>query len=218
MLLLHGERSVVRAAPECRVQTALVAPEDADGTIARIKAAMDTGTAYLGFVAGEIVVDLAPCYWEVVRLFELHPALGCVSGRLVGPAGTVCDACWVRDGARLVSPMIGLAPTDAGAYALALKPHLVDAPCGRIAFFRLAALAGRLSEFRETNSTETLIAEMTDALGSADCAIAYSPLVLGQCPASAATVPARPPLTHAARIERGPRGLARFEASNGRFR
>lgn len=94
-------------------------------TIAPLKAALATIIEPLSIVRSASITPVGDSwFWEAVKLFELHGNVRLVHGlvldqnQMVQRGGEV----FLRDG-RLVCPQRGKLATDAGAFALALKPH-----------------------------------------------------------------------------------------------
>lgn len=174
MTVLHAADTRLRSHG---LPTTLIPLAEDESASESLKAAVSAYSAYIALIGSGLQIDLGECYWEVARLFELHPSVACVSGRVIDPDGKVADACAVWDGKRFVSPWRGRAAADPGDYALALKAHLVDAPCESIAFLRSAAIRPVLSVLEETSSVEALVSTLQRALGGQGALTAFSPLV-----------------------------------------
>ena len=66
--------------------------------------------------------------WEATKWFELQPDAAIVSGRILDDRDLVVDAGSRVTVGETVPLYKGLHRTDAGAFALALKPQTIDAP------------------------------------------------------------------------------------------
>jgi glycosyltransferase involved in cell wall biosynthesis len=62
--------------------------------------------------------------WEAMRMFEMYPDIGAVSGRVLDQDGMVIDCCLSETGSIAGHPSwIGMRRTDPGPFARALKPQ-----------------------------------------------------------------------------------------------
>jgi len=91
--------------------------------------------------SGDLTIENEAVYAEVARLFELHPSVAAVGGRVLDPDDRIVEGCLVINQAgAFESPWEGRNAVDPGPYALALKPQSVDGVGSSLAFFRLQAL------------------------------------------------------------------------------
>jgi glycosyltransferase involved in cell wall biosynthesis len=116
--------------------------------------------------------------WEAVKLFEMHPEVAVVSGRLMNTNDVVVAGGSVRDNlGRLVSPFAGLRRTDAGPYAMALKAHCILCPADGL-FVARAGFLRRAIEHRPHRLELPALPAWLGAFAIAEnVRIAYSPLL-----------------------------------------
>jgi O-antigen biosynthesis protein len=116
--------------------------------------------------------------WEAVKLFEMHPEVAVVSGRLMNTNDVVVAGGSVRDNlGRLVSPFAGLRRTDAGPYAMALKAHCILCPADGL-FVARAGFLRRAIEHRPHRLELPALPGWLGAFAIAEnVRIAYSPLL-----------------------------------------
>ena len=220
IVVLHGHDTLIRLGNnDDRVPCTLLRTNHNSDLNMLVADSFGEGISYFGIVGNGLSIDLDRCYWEALRLFELHPTIGCVSGRVIGKDGLITDACWINDDGRLVNPWLQRAAEDPGPYALALKPHLVDAPCDRVAFFRVDALNRDKLAGKTATSIEVLVSDFQSALYGKAVQVAFSPIMVACALTNPAATRSRPILIEH-RNASGDRGLARlmFHESDSGFR
>ena len=146
----------------------------------RLRKALDTGSEYIVVVSDECEDLDQSGIWEAVKLFEMHPDVAVVSGRLLNAADIVVACGSVPDSlGRLVSPFEGLRRTDAGPFAMALKAHCILCPATGL----FAARAPFLERALERRPAGLALSALPHWLGASAIAerlrIAYSPLLQG---------------------------------------
>jgi hypothetical protein len=128
--------------------------------------------------------------WEAVKLLELHQEVGIVSGRLLNADDVVIDCGTVADSfGRLVSPFTGLAKTDAGPFAMALKAHCVLCPTEGLFVARATFLARALERQPPTLNPSQLSAWLGACAVADGVRIAYAPLFQARTRGEVAAVP-----------------------------
>jgi hypothetical protein len=155
--------------------------DDAAGWSTRLRKALDTGSEYIVVVSDECENLDQSGIWEAVKLFEMHPDVAVVSGRLLNAADVVVACGSVPDSlGRLVSPFDGLRRTDAGPFAMALKAHCILCPATGL-FAARAAFLGRALERRPTGLALSALPLWLGASAIAEqVRIAYAPLLEGR--------------------------------------
>jgi len=193
--------------PFCSVHEGPTLDGDVAGLV-RILEDVDADLVWL--VDGTTLVGGCDPIWEAVKWFELLPDVIAVCGRSIDESGTVCGGADVVDPgnpASTMSPIAGRRLDDPGPYALALKPHSIDAIDWGSVIARRDALIGLLKPScaggvpNESAATET---PTSLAVGR----IVFDPLLTRTC----AHDPRRAPLPHsvvAARSGLGPLTNAR---------
>ena len=152
----------------------------AAGWSTRLRKALNTGSEYIVVVSDECEDLDQSGIWEAVKLFEMHPDVAVVSGRLLNAADIVVACGSVPDSlGRLISPFEGLRRTDAGPFAMALKAHCILCPA--TGFF--AARAPFLERALERSPADLALSALPHWLGASAIAerrrIAYAPLLQG---------------------------------------
>ncbi|HEY3129383.1 MAG TPA: glycosyltransferase [Acidobacteriota bacterium] len=129
--------------------------------------------------SGDLTIENEAVYGEVARLFELHPSVAAVGGRVLDPDDRIVEGCVVINQAgAFESPWEGRNAVDPGPYALALKPQSVDGVGPSLAFFRLQALREiGCSLPDESTVLSSWVADVCDRINEANWKIAFSPLV-----------------------------------------
>jgi O-antigen biosynthesis protein len=132
-----------------------------------------------------VVVATADCadidsagIWDAVKLFEMHPDVAVVSGRLVNTADVVVECGSVPDSfSRLVSPFNGLAKTDPGPFAMALKSHCILSPAEGLFVARAAFLKRALEHLPLALELSALPAWLAACAVAERANVAYTPLL-----------------------------------------
>jgi len=129
--------------------------------------------------SGDVTIETQLVYKEVARLFELHPSVAAVGGRVLDPDDRIVEGCTVINQAGVFeSPWEGRNAVDPGPYALALKPQSVDGVGCSLAFFRLQALRKIGCSLPDESTVLTSwVADTCDKINEANWRIAFSPLV-----------------------------------------
>ena len=153
-------------------------PGSASGWIARLQQALSDASEYVLVVSGDCRDLDQSGVWEAVKLLELHRDVAIVGGRLVNAADTVVACGTVPDMVgRLVSPIAGLASSDPGPFALALKAHCILSPADGLFMVRTAFLAQAL-ERQPAGLERSDLSAWLGACAIADgLRVAYSPLL-----------------------------------------
>ena len=129
--------------------------------------------------SGDVRIESEVVYAEVARLFELHPSVAAVGGRVLDPDDRIVEGCVVINQAgAFESPWEGRNAVDPGPYALALKPQSVDGVGSSLAFFRLQALRKIGCSLPDESTVLTSwVADICDRINETNWRIAFSPLV-----------------------------------------
>lgn len=129
--------------------------------------------------SGDIIIDQENSFNEVVRLFELHPNLGAIGGRVFDKDNLVIDGCLVtNEHGKVESPWVGNTADYAVPYALALKPQIVACTGMLLAFFRIKTLESMRINLPEDVSGRALwIFQTCEQLSRAGWKTAFSPLI-----------------------------------------
>ena len=99
------------------------------------------GDAIILLAAANITGIAAAGVWDAVKLFELHPSVEVVGGRVLDPSGVVIEAGRVCiDQGAWVDPFAGRPAADPGPFALALKAHRIDRPAAGLMAVRVSLL------------------------------------------------------------------------------
>ena len=97
--------------------------------------------AIILLAAANITGIAAAGVWDAVKLFELHPSVEVVGGRVLDPSRVVIEAGRVCiDQGAWVDPFAGRLAADPGPFALALKPHRIDRPAAGLMAVRVSLL------------------------------------------------------------------------------
>jgi hypothetical protein len=138
--------------------------------------------AILVLTVGAATLTGDGAFIEAARLFDLHPRLGALGGRVLDPNGIVLDACFVKNEAgKLESPWVGHHVDDMGPYAMASKPQSVATTGRFMAFLRVRALREASHLVPEDSSLWPLwILNACAKLAVANWTVAYSPLLLSR--------------------------------------
>lgn len=128
--------------------------------------------------------------WEAVALAELEPSVGFVSGRLVDARGIVHGGgeLW-GVGDPLGCPDRGHRASEAGPYAMSLKPHCVSGLDARFFLARTGTLREALADLPDEASLAGLGVWLGLWAERHGVLIAYSPLVRARCHRDTAPLP-----------------------------
>ena len=118
-------------------------------------------------------------FWDAVKLFELHPSVEVVGGRVLDSSGVVIEAGRVCiDQGAWVDPFAGRLAADPGPFALALKAHRIDRPAAGLMAMRVSLLRDLIA-----GADVASLDDLADACAAAclvrDTWIAYTPLLEG---------------------------------------
>lgn len=135
--------------------------------------------AILAVTTAGITIDEDGVFNEVARLFELHPCVSAIGGRVIDMNGLVVDGCLVTNQTGgMESPWVGNHADDAGPYALALKSQCVASTGPALAFFRIQAIkAIGLQPPEHASSLSSWVLAACGQLIGAGWKVVYSPLV-----------------------------------------
>lgn len=132
-----------------------------------------------------LIIESNQTFFEVARLFELHPQVDAIGGMVVDSNNIVVDACNViNSNGYLESPWLGNPASSGGPYSLLLKPQTVTTTGNSLAFFRISKLK-QINAWPVSNSLDLsdevmrLCEQITENNGS----VAFSPLVRGRASA-----------------------------------
>ena len=146
-----------------------------------LRKALATGPEYIIVVSdGCENLDVSGI-WDAVKLFEMHPEVAVVSGRLLNAADIVVSCGSVPDNlGRLVPPFEGLGRTDPGPFAMALKAHCILCPTTGLCAVRAPFLERAL----DRRPSDLPLSALSLWLGACAIAeklrIAYAPLLQGR--------------------------------------
>jgi len=97
--------------------------------------------AIVHLAAANITGIVAAGFWDAVKLFELHPSVEVVGGRVLDSSDVVIEAGRVCiDQGAWTDPFAGRLAADPGPFALALKAHCIDRPAAGLMAVRVALL------------------------------------------------------------------------------
>jgi glycosyltransferase involved in cell wall biosynthesis len=149
-----------------------------------LRQAAHAGSEYVLVVTGEIDDLDQSGIWEAVKLFEMHPEVAVVSGRLVSGAGTVVECGSVLDDlGRLISPFAGLGAADPGPFAMALKAHCIVSPAQGLFVARRSFLERALERQPPGLDLPALPVWLAACAAADNLRVAYSPLLQARIPA-----------------------------------
>jgi hypothetical protein len=155
---------------------------DAPGDwLTRLSKAVESSSEYVLVINGECEdVDQAGI-WDAVKLFELHPDVAIVSGRLVNASGVVVACGSVPDEqGRLRSPFNGLKKGDPGPFAMALKAHCILCPVEGLFMVRAPFLASTVQRRPPRLELSALPSWLAACAVVDRVKVAYSPLLQGR--------------------------------------
>jgi len=129
--------------------------------------------------SGDVIIDKERTFNEVARLFDLHPGVAAIGGRVFDKSNLVVDGCLVtNEQGKFESPWVGNLEDNVGPYALALKPQIVACTGVSLAFFRIKALESMRIHLPEDASGRFLwVFKTCEQLSCGGWKIAFSPLV-----------------------------------------
>lgn len=136
--------------------------------------------AILVTTVGDVTIEDDEVFNEVARLFELHPNVAAVGGRILSSDDVIVEGCLVasHQSGSVEDPWAGHNVTDPGPYAIALKPQCVASTGPSFAFFRIQALKSVGFQLPEDSFLlSTWIIATCQKLAAANLKIVYSPLV-----------------------------------------
>ena len=121
----------------------------------------------------------APGFWDAVKLFELHPSVEVVGGRVLDSSRVVIEAGRVCiDQGAWLDPFAGCPAADPGPFALALKAHCIDRPAAGLMAVRVSLLRDVID-----GADVASLDDLADACAAAclvrHSLIAYTPLLEG---------------------------------------
>jgi len=119
--------------------------------------------------------------WEMQQLFDFHPALSFIAGRIVSPAGTILGSgeLWGHGGLS-GCPEAGRSAQDPGPWALMLKPRCVDSVNGNWFAARTPALRSALANLSAIASEAGLGLWLGAWAATHDRLVATTPLLAAQ--------------------------------------
>ena len=134
---------------------------------------------HVALIGDALTPDTEHGVWEAMRLFEMHPDVAAVGGRIIGEGGTVLGYCAVPafDHGALATAAGGQRG-DPGPFAMALKPQSAMRIAGEYFFCRTELLREAATALAEDGGSLTGLGERLTALIHArGMRIAYSPLI-----------------------------------------
>ena len=132
----------------------------------------------IAHVSLHLALDEESTRSEVVRLFDIHPKLGAIGGRVINENNVVVESCYVRDGIRNRDLFAGMDARDPGYYAMALKAQCVYAPGNSLVFLSARALQdAKVVPLHSGKIIADWLEYAFQALREKGYLIAYSPLV-----------------------------------------
>lgn len=136
--------------------------------------------AIIVVTSGDVMIDEQSTFNEVARLFELHPQVGAIGGRVTDKQGTVLDGCRLRN--EQMCSLEGVTLAASGPYHLLFKVQTASRTGLRLAFFRLKAISEKQVPLELLRTSSELWVENVCGRLTEDgvWSIAYSPLVCGR--------------------------------------
>jgi hypothetical protein len=113
--------------------------------------------------------------WDAMRIFEMHPDVAAVGGRILDAQGRVATCAETLAGPDMAKQWLGRPSRDAGPLALALKPQTALSIAEGYFFCRKDVLSAALPEGAEC-APEHLAQRLAEAAHSRGMNLAYSPL------------------------------------------
>jgi glycosyltransferase involved in cell wall biosynthesis len=168
----------------------------ADGLVAPVQGALFIHASSNGLVSADrdaliapgpeyvIVLDasvepLSPeALWEAVKLFELHPNVVLVGGRIVNGKDEVVSSGWVLDRWKALAPAYdGMPRDDPGSWALALKAQSIASPAEGVFMIRSSFLREEAALLPPDLRWEELAPWLAGRAFASGRKVAYSPVI-----------------------------------------
>ena len=148
-------------------------------TLAALKQAIATVTEPTVLVLSDSVRPVGDgWWWEGVKLLELHPEVALVSGLLTDRSDQIVQGITYRDAAgQLTTPQRGHRATDAGPFAIWLKPQSMATVPSDLFFARTDFLRDALAPLPDHMPLKNLGQKLGDAARRRGMIAAYSPLI-----------------------------------------